>query len=248
MTTPDDLVAANRRRARLRRILLWIAVPLAAIALLLPVKILSMYALAHRTITGYVAGDHQGAIAAAGVLGVANWFEPYKAPYDAGVPLAASGRLDEARARFEEALPLAPGLEACAVWIDLGITIEWQGDAARQAGDEAAASRFYTEGLEVVADTPAECHTPEADAASPDEERSADQSIDELEERLLEKQQPPPPSGGGEGEDPPEEEQQPDQPSEEQLQELEDKLTQGQDERENSGDDGQSGAGTDRPW
>lgn len=242
----SDLIAANRRRSRLRRILLWIAVPLAVVALLLPVKILSMYALAHRAVTGYVAGDHAGAIAAADGLGVANWFEPYKAPFDAGVPLAASGRLAEARAEFEEALPLAPGLEACAVHINLGITIEWMGDAAREAGDEAAASQFYKEGLEVVADTPEECHSPEADAASPDEERSADQSIDDLEERLREKQQPPPPSGGGEDEEP--QEQQPDQPTEEQLQELEDRLTEGQDERENSGGDGGGGSGVDKPW
>ncbi|WP_345751827.1 hypothetical protein [Microbacterium rhizophilus] len=238
---PAALIAANRRRARLRRILLWIAVPLAVVALLVPAKIVSMYAFAHRAITAHVAGDFAGSTAAAQSQGLANVFEPYKAPYNLGVGLALSGNLAGARAEFEEALPLAPGLEACAVHIDLGLTIEWMGDAARQAGDAAGARQLYGEALGVVADTPPECHSEEADEQSPDPPRSSGQSIDELEERLRQKQQPPPP--------PPEDPSQDDQPSDDQLGELEQKLQQGDGERRQDQGDGEpSGPETDRPW
>lgn len=239
---PSALIARNRRRARLRRVLLWIVVPIAILALLVPVRIVSMYAFAHRSITAYVAGDAAGAAAAARAQEPFNPFEPYKAPYNLGDALALSGDLAGARAAFERALPLAPGLEACAVHINLGITIERMGDRARQAGDEAAARRLYAEGLAAVADTPEQCRSEEADPHTPDPDRSAGQSLDDLEERLRQKQQPPPPQPSpdpSDGED---------RPSDDQLQELEDKLQQGDGERQQQGDDGPAGPETDKPW
>ena len=199
MTAPSfdaaALIEANRRRARRRRLLLWIVVPLAVVALLVPVKIVSMYAFAHRAITAHVAGDYAGSTAAAQNQEFANVFERYKAPYNVGVGLGMSGDLAGARARFEQALALdPPGLEACAVYINLGITIERMGDAAKEAGDQVQAESLYGEALGVVADTPKECHSDEADEQSPDEDRSSGQSIDDLEERLKQKQQPPQPS------------------------------------------------------
>ncbi|MFL0410160.1 hypothetical protein ACH0AH_03180 [Microbacterium paludicola] len=253
MSAPADsaateLIAGNRRRARLRRILLLIAVPLCVIAMLVPVKIASMYAFAHRAITSYVAGDFAGSAAAAQGQGFVNWFEPYKAPYNLGDALAGAGDLAGARARFEEALPLAPGLEACAVHINLGITIERMGDQAREAGDPVAAEQLYGEALQVVADTPDECGAEEADEQSPDPERSSGQSIDELEERLKQKQHPPQPQPSPSPSEDPQEGQEP-KPSDEQLEDLEEKLQQGDGERQQyQGDDGQSGSGTDKPW
>ncbi|WP_203136873.1 hypothetical protein [Microbacterium sp. JZ31] len=239
------LLAANRRRARLRRILLWIAVPLAVLALLVPVKIASMYAFAHRAITSHVVGDFAGAIAAAQGQEIANGFEPYKAPYNAGVGLASAGDLAGGRAKFEEALPLAPGLEACAVHINLGITIERMGDRARQDGDPVTAERLYGEALTVVAETPEECRSEQADEQSPDPQRSSRESIDGIEERLREKQQPEPsPEPAPEPSQPPEEPR----PSEDELQELEEKLRQGDGERQQQGEEESSSPETDRPW
>ena len=242
------LLAVNRRRARRRRLLLWIVIPLCVLALLVPAKIASMYAFAHRSITAHVAGDFAGSTAAARGQEVANVLEAYKAPYNVGVGLAMSGDLAGAREQFERALELdPPGLEACAVHINLGITIERMGDAARGAGDPAGASALYDEALGVVADTPEECRSDEADEQSPDEDRSTGQSLDELEERLRQKQQPPPPTPTP-SEDPSEPDE--DRPSDAQLDELEDQLQQGDGERQQyRGDDDESGeGGVEKPW
>ncbi|MER7797256.1 tetratricopeptide repeat protein [Microbacterium sp. NPDC096154] len=239
------LLAANRRRARTRRVLLWIAVPLAVIALLGPVKIASMYAFAHRSITAYVAGDYAGAVAAAHGQQPLNWFEPYKAPYNLGDGLAMSGDLAAARAQFERALPLASGLEACAVHINLGITIERMGDQARAEGDVVGAEQLYGEALTVVAETPEECRSEEADDESPDPQRDTGQSLDDLEGRLKDKQRPQPSPTPTPSPDP----SQPDQPSGEQLEDLEQKLQEGEGERQQYQGGGEpAGPETDKPW
>src|SRR5690606_22991008 len=135
---------------RRRSIRKWIAIgtlPLTIAALLLTGKLLSMYAFAHQSITSYVTGDYEGTIRSAQGQEFANWFEPFKAPYNMGVGLAASLELPEARAKFEEALPLAHGLEVCAVRVNLALVIEQLGDAAREGGDGAAAAELYAEAL-----------------------------------------------------------------------------------------------------
>ncbi|GAB3597702.1 hypothetical protein [Microbacterium tumbae] len=243
------LIAANRRRRNIRR---WIAIgtlPLTIAALLFTGKLLSMYAFAHQSITSYVVGDYEGTIRAAHGQEFLNGFEPYKAPYNVGVGLAASLQLTDARAKFEEALPLASGLEVCAVRINLALVIEQLGDAARGEGDAVGAAELYGEALTVTVETPEECDSEEAQDQSPDPERDMSETLDELEDRLQEKQR----QSTGEEQEQPQEPQDPEeqeQPSEDQLGDLEDRLNQGQQEREDQqqGDDEGSGSGTDRPW
>lgn len=241
------LLAANRRRRRIRR---WIAIgtlPLTLAALLLVGKMLSMYAFAHQSITAYVVDDYAGSESAARGQEFLNWFEPAKAPYNVGTALAGAERLSEARTKLEEALPLAHGLEVCAVRINLAFVIERMGDAARAGGDGAGAASLYGDALTVTIETPDECRTEQAQQQSPDPERDMEGTLDEAERRLTEKQkqeqQPPPP---------PEEQPQPDQepqPSEDELQELQDKLDQGTQERDQQQDgDDPGGSGTDKPW
>src|SRR5690606_31287292 len=126
-----------------------------------------------------------------------NWFEPYKAPYNVGTALADAGDLDGARAKLEEALPLAQGLEVCAVRINLAIVVERMGDAAVADGDGAAGAQHYGGALLITAETPEECSSSQADEQSPDPERSMSDTLEDLEDRLQEKQQqseqPPPP-------------------------------------------------------
>jgi hypothetical protein len=153
-------------------------------------------------------------------------------------------RLPEARAKFEEALPLAHGLEVCGVRVNLALVIEQMGDAARDEGDGAGAAELYAEALTVTLETPPECGQPEADEQSSDPERSMGDTLDETEERLKQKQQ-------DEEQTPPEEpqeQQQPEQPSDEKIEDLQEQLEQGTQERDQrDGDDGGS-SGTDKPW
>lgn len=247
--TPDELkasaaaalLASNRRRRRIRR---WIAIgtlPLTLAALLFVGKILSMYAFAHQSITAYVADDYSGSEASARGQEFLNWFEPYKAPFNVGTALAGAEKLPEARTELEESLDLATGLEVCTVRINLALVLERMGDAARTGGDGAAAAEFYGEALTVTTESPEECNSEEAQEQSSDPDRDMQQSREDLEDRLKQKQQ-------DEQQPPPEEQEQEPQPSDEKLEELEDKLEQGTQERDQQqGDDG-GGSGTDKPW
>ncbi|GGM36073.1 hypothetical protein [Microbacterium saperdae] len=240
------LLAANRRRRRIRR---WIAIgtlPLTLAALLFVGKLLSMYAFAHQAITAYVVDDFSGSEASARGQEFLNWFEPYKAPFNVGTALGAAEHLPAARAKLEEALELAHGLEVCGVRINLALVIERQGDAARADGDGASAAEFYGEALTVTLETPEECNSDDAQQQSSDPQRDMEKSLEDTKDRLKQKQQeeqqPPPPQE----EEP--QEQEP-QPSEDKLQELQDKLEQGTQERDQqqNGDD-PGGSGTDKPW
>jgi len=235
------LLASNRRRRRIRR---WIAIgtlPLTLAALLFVGKILSMYAFAHQSITAYVADDYAGSEASARGQEFLNWFEPFKAPFNVGTALAGAEKLPDARAKLEESLDLATGLEVCTVRINLALVLERMGDAARAEGDGAGAAEFYGEALTITTEMPEECNSDEAQEQSSDPDRDMQQSREDLEDRLKQKQQNEQP--------PPEEEQEQEpQPSEEKLEELEDKLEQGTQERDQQqGDDG-GGSGTDKPW
>ncbi|WP_144875701.1 hypothetical protein [Microbacterium sp. 1.5R] len=250
-TAPDDvradaasaLLASNRRRRRIRR---WVAIgslPLVLVALLFVGKLLSMYAFAHQSISAYVADDYAGSEASARGQEFLNWFEPYKAPFNVGTALAGSEQLPDARAKLEEALDLATGLEVCGVRINLAIVIERMGDAARADGDGAGAAQLYAEALTVTTEMPEECNSEEAEQQSSDPNRDMQQSKEDLEDRLKQKQQE---------QEQPEEQEQPQeeepQPSDDKLEELKDKLEQGTQERDQQqGDDG-GGSGTDRPW
>jgi hypothetical protein len=242
------LLASNRRRRRIRR---WIAIgtlPLTLAALLFVGKLLSMYAFAHQAISAYVVDDYAGSEASARGQEFLNWFEPYKAPFNVGTALAGAEKLPEARAKLEESLALAHGLEVCTVRINLALVIERQGDAAREAGDGAAAAQFYGEALTITAETPEECDSDEAQQQSSDPDRDMQQTQEDTEDRLKQKQQDQQQQQPQDPEEKPEEQQEP-QPSEDKLDELKEKLEQGQQERDQRQDgDEPGGSGTDKPW
>ncbi|WP_105566798.1 hypothetical protein [Microbacterium halophytorum] len=238
-SAPAPAPAAPRRRLR-RRLLIGLA-PVALVGLLVVAKILSMYAFAFGAVTSHVAGDAPATVAAAENQEPVNVFERWLAPYNVGVGLAASGDLPEARAKFEEALPLARGLDVCPVRLNLALVLEMMGDATR-GSDPDAAAELYAEALEVNAGTPEECRSEEADAASPDPSRQSSQTLDDQRQRLEQQQQ----QQGGDEEEPPEEEAQQQQDD---LDEIEEKLRESDRERqEQQGDEGGSGGGTDKPW
>jgi tetratricopeptide (TPR) repeat protein len=66
-----------------------------------------------------------------------------EARYDLGVALEAQGRLDEARAEYERALVLKPGLRQAAV--NLGVILEKQGDPRGAAAAYQAVLRDFPE-------------------------------------------------------------------------------------------------------
>lgn len=246
------LLAVNRRRRRIRRRVAIATLPLTLAALLLVVKLLSMYAFAHTSISSFVSGAYAGSESAARGQDVANWFEPFAAPYNIGTALAGSDELAASRSELERALPLAQGLQVCPVMINLSLVIERQGDAAQADGDAAKAAELYGEALEITVETPEECRSDAAQQQSPQPNRDMSDTLDENQQRQQEKQR--------QSQQPPDQPQQPDQTAEpeqpptpqDKLDDIEDRLNQGAQEREDQlgggqGDEG-SGGGTDRPW
>lgn len=250
-----ELLERNRKRRSVRR---WIgigSIPVLIVAAVLVVKLLSMYAFAHQSIRSFVSMDFGTSVAMAKWQGPLNWFEPYKAGYNLGTGLAELGELDNARTALERALPLAPGLESCAVRYNLATVIERQGDRATAEDDGEQGQALYREALELLAASPEGCVDQRADEASPDRKRSMHESLSELTRRIMEKlkqqneQQNQNPNGENnpEGAEPPPEQQ---RPNDSQLEELKKKLQSGTEERQqrDQGQSGGSGGGTDRPW
>ncbi|MGW9627257.1 hypothetical protein [Microbacterium sp. NPDC055521] len=258
MSTPSQtdaaaaLLAVNRRRRRIRRRVAIATLPLTLAALLLVVKLLSMYAFAHTSISSFVSGAYAESESAARGQDVANWFEPFAAPYNIGTALAGSDELAASRSELERALPLAQGLQVCPVMINLSLVIERQGDAAQADGDAAKAAELYGEALDITVETPEECRSGEAQQQSPQPNRDMSDTLDENQQRQQEKQR--------QSQQPPDQPQQPDQTDQseqpqtpqDKLDDIEDRLNQGAQEREDQlgggqGDEG-SGGGTDKPW
>lgn len=257
MTTPTPadaaaaLLAANRRRRSIRR---WVSIallPLTLAALLFAGKLLSMYAFAHQSISSFVNAGYAESEAAARNLDVLNWFEQFKAPYDIGTALAGGEKLPQARAELERALPLASGLDVCYVRINLSLVMERQGDAAQAAGEAAKAAQFYSEALQVTVETPKECSSSSAQNQSPDQSRDMGDTVDQNRQRQQEKQQQSrQDSDQDQHSDPDESDQPQDQPQQSDLDDIQKKLDQGAEDREDQGrgDEDGAGGGTDKPW
>jgi len=248
MSDPTALLRSNRRRRAVRRGIALGAIPLILVALAFSAKVLSMYAFAHASAAAYASGDYSGTTSAARGQEPVNLFEPYKAPFNVGVGLTASGDLAGGRAAFEQALALATGLEQCAVRVNLAITIERIGDLALTDGDPAAARAAWQEALLIMQEAPEGCRTPEADEVSPDPDQNMTDTMDEEERRLREKlEQSTDPPTPEESEEP----QESDVLEEEQIETIEGLLEQGLDEidqHEEGQDDDFGGSWTDQPW
>src|SRR5690606_34674700 len=124
---------------------------------LLVAKLLSMYAFAHTSISTFVSGAYAESESAARGQDIANWFEPFAAPYNIGTALGGADELGASRTELERALSLAQGLQVCPVLINLSLVVERQGDAAQADGDAARAAELYGEALEITVETPEEC-------------------------------------------------------------------------------------------
>lgn len=260
-TAAAALLARNRRRRRVRK---WVglgSIPVLLVIALLVVKLLSMYAAAHMAIASFITGDGSGTSRAAQWQYPVNVFEPFKAPFNNAVGLAANTAYTPARAEFEKALDLVTGLEECAVRINLSITIERLGDLKDQAGDPYAAKKLYDEALLNLLGGPKDCQDEEkASENSSDPNRDMGAQREQMEQRLQDKQdqqqqkqdgaeggeepKPEPGESGGEEADP--------GPGQDQLDEIEERLGQGERDRDDMGrgeeDPWTDEYETDKPW
>ena len=181
------LVTSPGRRKRRRRLLWWSALP-ALLVLCLSAKLLSMGMLADTAARSFAAGDSAGVADAAAGLRIANFIEPYRAPFADGDGLFLAGDFAAARQRFEEALSLAGTADECVVRVNLALTIERLGDAQAKAEDPTAAARLFAEGVAVVDAAPEGCFDAGGEAgADAGTEAGAGEKLKQAGERLQQK-------------------------------------------------------------
>ncbi len=161
---PVEAAEARVVRLRLRRRLIWWSLPVVGILVLMAIKLIAVVVLGVQARVSFDADDAVGVELAAAGLGVANLIEPHKAYFAAGDARVLAGDFEGARSAFEGALALAPrdGVEACQIRVNLVLSLERLGDAAKTSSGVAAAKPFYDRIDAVVAEAPEGCFQPEA--------------------------------------------------------------------------------------
>ncbi len=233
--------SADARRARLelrRRLIVW-SIPVVLVLLLVALKLLSMVAIGNQARSAYDAGEVTAVEQAAARLGFLNVIERHKAPFARGDARVLAGDFAGAREAFEEALGVAPrnAVEACQIRVNLVLSLEKLGDAAKAGTGLDAAKPYYDRMQVVVADAPEGCFQPPAGDTG--------QQLGDARGRAQEKSQPP------QGQSPGEQPQQP-QPGEDKQKQLDDKTKDNQQQRSQAqGDQSRDGASrprVDKPW
>ena len=163
---------------RVRRVLMWLGVAPALVALALVLKVGTMVYLNHSGRDDLAAGRLVPAADAFAQTERFNLLEPWVAHYDAGTVLFRQAEYAQARDRFETALRSVPAAQECRVRINLALTQEALGDAALADGDPVAAREAWTEGIDALAATG--CADPTASAL----ERTAAGVVERLRGKL----------------------------------------------------------------
>jgi hypothetical protein len=155
-------------RLQLRRRLLIYSAPVVVVALLVTIKLFSVVLVGNSAGHSFSRGDGSAVRADAAILGVVNVVEPARAPFAAGTAAVLDGRLEDADARFADALGLSDTVGSCPARVNLELVRETQGDRAATAGDRARADERYASALAVVDAAPRGCFAGNTD---PDPQR-----------------------------------------------------------------------------
>lgn len=179
-------------RLSLRRRLILFSAPVALVALVAAVKMISVVVAGNSAVTNFDERNGDGLSAASSTLNTLNVIERAKAPFTAGAAAALQGRLDEADARFSEALSLTSAAESCPVLVNLELVRERQGDVDGWEGRPDEARERYRSAVAMVEGAPAGCFENNTD---PDTERRAvrNDTVPRLQAKLDGLDRPPPP-------------------------------------------------------
>lgn len=157
-------------RLRLRRRLMMLSAPIALVALVAAVKMISV------VVVGQSAQQHYDdkAIGQLGsdvsILGTLDVIEPATTRFAAGTLAVLDDRLDSAEAEFSQSLARTPADRSCPVRVNLELVRERQGDIAAWEARLDDARERYGSALSVIDDAPARCF---ADNDDPDPDRRA---------------------------------------------------------------------------
>ena len=151
-------------RLRLRRRLLVLSAPVAIMALVASIKMISIVIAGNSAATDFSRGDISALRVDVSVLSVLNVLEPLKAPYAAGSLAVLEGRLDQADARYSDVLSRTSGAQSCPAGVNLELVRETQGDLAARALRWAEAHERYSSALTIVEESDSGCFQSNTDA------------------------------------------------------------------------------------
>jgi hypothetical protein len=186
----------RRRPSRLilRRRLVLFSAPVALIALIAAVKLISVVVAGNSAVTNFRDGNADALGGDSSTLNTLNVIERAKAPFTAGTAAVLHGDLDEADVRFSEALSLTAAGDKCPALVNLELVRERQGDVDGWEGRTDEARERYRSALTIVDAAPEGCFENNTD---PDVQRRAvrNDSVPRLQAKLdgLDNAPPSPP-------------------------------------------------------
>lgn len=157
-------------RVRMRRRLLVLSAPVAIVALVLAVKLMSVVVIGDSAQRHFAAGEIGGLRDDVSLLQILNVAEPANAAFAAGGLAVLEDRLDEADAQFSAVLARTDASQSCPVRVNLELVRERQGDIDAWEARLDVARQRYDSALSVIAEAPDGCFTGNDD---PDADRRA---------------------------------------------------------------------------
>lgn len=174
---------------RRRRRLLLASAPVAVLLALLAVRLLTLNVVHDRTLAAYQAGDRPATQAWGERQGWLNVVEQFRSPFAIGDSYVLAGQFEQARPWFEAAFEQVPkgGIDECKVRVNLGLTYEALGDAAKARERTTEWRQFYDKGIRMTSERPPLCDAPEGGQTG--------EQLGQAQQRMEQKNQDEPPPG-----------------------------------------------------
>lgn len=154
------LPAHLRRR---RRRLLLASAPVVVLLVLVAARLVSLNLVHAQTLEAYEAGDKPRTLLWGERQGWVNVVEQFRSPFAIGDAHVLSGHFELARPWFEQAFEQVPkgGIDDCKVRVNLGLTYEALGDAAKARERTDEWKQYYDKGITITKERPPLCEAPD---------------------------------------------------------------------------------------
>lgn len=157
---PHPVPPHLRRR---RRRLLLASAPVVVLLVLVAARLVSLNLVHAQTLAAYTAGDKPRTLVWGERQGWVNVVEQFRSPFAIGDAHVLSGHFELARPWFEQAFEQVPkgGIDDCKVRVNLGLTYEALGDAAKARERTDEWKQYYDKGITITKERPLLCEAPE---------------------------------------------------------------------------------------
>ena len=178
-------------RRRRRRLLLGSA-PVVVLLVLVAIRLVSLNLVHAQTLDAYQAGDKPRTQTWGERQGWVNVVEQFRSPFAIGDAHILSGHFELARPWFEQAFTQVPkgGIDDCKVRVNLGLTYEALGDAAKARERTDEWKQYYDKGIAITKERPPLCDAPEGGPTG-EQLQQAQQRMEEKSSDAPQDQEPP---------------------------------------------------------